>query len=241
MLVVMAPFDGLIPARSIDHARWATDRMAGRAGIALIVPDGFAAYARILHPLHDGSWDDLDPLYRNPAVADGDKYPWPHPEPLRSAEGVLCDEAVDALRVVLSDHTTTPEQCHYAVWGGWGQFTASPRFKTVDGVVEPIPYSGAEQAVHGFVAECAIHPWWGGRDMFLFDGRIDRVTNIASTSPFGDSRQSPPWWWPQDRAWFLGTEIDDPWTYLAGTPELIVDVTEQTDLEVVQCHADDSW
>ncbi len=33
--------------------------------------------------------------------------------------------------------------------------------------------------------------------------------------------QTPNLWWPEDRAWFVATEIDLAWTYVGGREALI--------------------
>lgn len=51
----MAP--GLVSTRDVARADWIAPRMRpwGRHGtpVASVVPGGFAAYARVLHPVHD--------------------------------------------------------------------------------------------------------------------------------------------------------------------------------------------
>jgi hypothetical protein len=55
--------------------------------------------------------------------------------------------------------------------------------------------------------------------MLLFDGPLHAASAIGGPSPFDDQvldRRGPQWWWPANRSWFAATEIDYPWTYLAG-------------------------
>jgi len=84
-----------------------------------------------------------------------------------------------------------------------------------------------------------VQAWWGGRDMGLFDGPVVAVAVIGRPSipaAFQDEptldRRSPQWWWPTDRAWFVASEIDDPWTYIAG-PAALLDAVRAMDLETV--------
>ena len=101
----------------------------------------------------------------------------------------------------------------------------------------------AEAPLYAFVESCAVLPWWGGRDMLLFDGPIDRVASIGSPAPFERSlhRRGPQWWWPADRRWFVATEIDYPWTYVAGTTALIDTINADATLEAVRVEHADSW
>ena len=40
-------------------------------------------------------------------------------------------------------------------------------------------------------------------------------------------------WWPDDRAWFVSTEIDFMWTYVAGSRECVDDVLGDSVLEAL--------
>jgi hypothetical protein len=78
--------------------------------------------------------------------------------------------------------------------------------------------------VYSFVRACPLsEDVGGGRPMLLFDGPIGAVGSVGHDA-FGEgvlSRQGPQWWWPADRSWFVATEIEVPWTYLAGTAPLV--------------------
>jgi hypothetical protein len=39
-------------------------------------------------------------------------------------------------------------------------------------------------------------------------------------------------WWPADRAWFVATEIEFEWTFVAGDPTLIESLRADERLEV---------
>jgi len=45
--------------------------------------------------------------------------------------------------------------------------------------------------------------------------------------------QSPNLWWPDDRAWFVATDIDYAWTYIGGSTELIDQLLADDRLEVL--------
>jgi hypothetical protein len=54
-------------------------------------------------------------------------------------------------------------------------------------------------------------------------------------------RQCPQWWWPEDRAWFVGTEIDDAWTYVAGRTSFVGEVLAVPQWESVAVEPTDRW
>jgi hypothetical protein len=51
--------------------------------------------------------------------------------------------------------------------------------------------------------------------------------------------QSPNLWWPQDRAWFVATEVDHAWTYIGGSRELIGLLMADKRLEILQTKPSD--
>ncbi len=75
--------------------------------------------------------------------------------------------------------------------------------------------------------------------MFLFDGPIDGVDAINEAS--GLDRSNPRWCWPEDKAWFFGNEIDHPWSYVAGSRDLIDEVMSDSGLLVVPADPGDGW
>jgi hypothetical protein len=241
------PFEGLRPASSRDHVAWVVEAMARRNGVDLVVPEGFEAYARIHHRIHTGErWADFAPEYlvRGIEMYDfiGSKLQF------IDGDGNLDAEDLDALVPLLAVATATPNECHYALWQGWGwvhpgsmtvlssgQDPASTR--TIERT-----FNEAMAPVWSFAAACPVEPWWGGRDMILFDGAVDAVSTIGHQDFDGYiQRQCPQWWWPVDRTWFVGTEIDDPWTYVAGNRSLIDEILTSPQWESVGVEPTDRW
>jgi hypothetical protein len=56
------------------------------------------------------------------------------------------------------------------------------------------------------------HTW---RDMYLLHG---------SLGGYADFCDPPSYWWPEDRAWCLSTDVDFEWCYLAATAACVRDV-----------------
>lgn len=231
--------------------------MAERNGVAHVVPDRFLAYVRLLHPLEDGHrWSGVAPAYLGGGT---EACPYPFPELVEQAVGDMGAGLVDALIPVLSESTSTPHHCHYALWTGWGELhpgshsvayasrrrlspLASTRARRESRRVHHARRR-AEAAQYAFVEGCAVQPWWGGRDMLLFDGALQRVTAIGSLAPAGERlrRRGPQWWWPEDRSWFVATEIDYPWSYVAGSTTLIEILTGDPSLEARRVDPSRRW
>lgn len=66
------------------------------------------------------------------------------------------------------------------------------------------------------------------RTYLLYGGTIDRA--LESPMPFD---QSPNLWWPEDRAWFVASEIDFAWTLVGGSQSLIETLLSETRLELL--------
>lgn len=219
--------------------------MEPATGVARVIPAGFDAYARVLHPLADGPrWEAVAPEYLE--TGEG-RYRHPFPDAVSEVEGDLGESGVDLLAKVLGAATATSQACHYALWAGWGELNpgavtvasssrgllgglrARREQKAMEDTIRT-----AQAAVTAFVEACPVQPWWGGRDMLLFDGPIEAVVSIGASAPIDGQiyrRRGPQWWWPEDRAWFVATEIDYPWTYVAGPAALIHEIVEDTGLE----------
>ena len=207
---------------------------------------------RILHQVQDGSWSNLAPQYLQRGD-DAHPYPSPFPAPVAAAEGDLGARIVDHLVPRLTAATSTPDDCHFALWRGWGEFNRGAHATVTSARWTPnaAPHDERraddarqrrEEAMCSFLDSCAVQTWWGGRDMWLFDGAIDAATSISPAFTGAALwRRSPQWWWPSDRAWFLGNEIDHPWSYLAGSSSLIQEVADHPDIEGVIVDISDRW
>jgi hypothetical protein len=227
---------GLEPATSTDHAAWVVGAMTGRDGVALVIPGGFDRYARLLHPLPDGTvWPAA---YRATGT---DRYPYPYAtpddQPLLAVEGHMGPALADALTPVLAAASGTPARCHYGVWRGWGEINGSRvtiSFSSYgtsgsDGIGTSVVDD--DEAVHAFVAACPVQPWWGGRDVLLMDGPLDAVPSSVG----------PQWWWPEDRCWFVANEIDHPWSYVGGDAALIAALLGTPGVDGVAIDHADRW
>lgn len=107
--------------------------------IGSLVPEGFAAYARILHPAaHLTPGDERPVRWADIASANGRvahpemQFPhltgyWPHRGASGESlwnhepdEGCLPRDHANVLAVLLASFTTTPERCWFCVWAGFG-------------------------------------------------------------------------------------------------------------------------
>lgn len=68
------------------------------------------------------------------------------------------------------------------------------------------------------------------RNYLLFGAPLD-IVDLDLNPPFD---QSPNLWWPDDRSWVVGTEVDLAWTYVGGTRRLIETLLLNEHLEVLE-------
>lgn len=254
-----------------DAGEWALSRMRGRDGVALIVPDSFPAVVRIMHELtedigpEDGDytpepvrWCDALPEY----VAHGPSTFWEEEvEPFNTMPGVLDRSIIAHLMPSLSAATATPQETFFGLWGGHGGLHSGSRSIGVSWPADEKPSAAEISAAReefqteldrrtaettAVLERCPEIPWWGGRDAHLLQGPLNAIDCLGATDGFTDETDplGPIWWWPQDRAWFIGNEIDDAWSYLAATQSLIDGVlrlSESGALEAYPVTFDSRW
>ena len=137
------PSDRLVHTDDLTAAAWIAPRLGTFAsGVHGVIPAGFEAYARILHPARSSDddhvrWDAVAAAYGKVAhplmqfhalvgaastTDDVKTGPWQGSPP---SAGDLEPESLAALLDVLTRHTHTPDECWFAVWEGWGWMTGA--------------------------------------------------------------------------------------------------------------------
>ncbi|WTO33486.1 hypothetical protein OG399_42165 [Streptomyces achromogenes] len=69
-----------------------------------------------------------------------------------------------------------------------------------------------------------------GREEVLLAGRLADAVSPVTLDEFAEL---PDLWWPQDRAWVLGGDVDLVSTYVGGSAELIAELLAAADLEAL--------
>ncbi|MET9059450.1 hypothetical protein ABZX99_16685 [Streptomyces antibioticus] len=75
------------------------------------------------------------------------------------------------------------------------------------------------------------------RERVLLSGPLDDVLSPVEPDAFAEL---PDLWWPQDRAWCVGGDVDLVSTYIGGSPELIAELLASPLLETVPVSPGDS-
>ena len=197
--------------------------------MASFVPASLPSVVRILHPFrgHIGNavrWDEAASalgLGSRAALAEelGAEHFGGAPRRIEQhyqepRDGELEVPVAESLVAVLAQATTTPQDVFVAVWEGFGD-------------IPPQRFPGAA------------HLPTPARGHFLLRGPIEGVLTSVGASR-ADRTAASGLWWPADRAWFVATEIDFPWTFVAGDPTLTASLRAREDLETLPSAFDEA-
>lgn len=221
-LELLPPDHPLAPEPDGTHASWWLEQLDrwGRHGIPVssFVPSGLPAVCQVLHPWwgHDAEPIRWETLAGHPGIAElRDRYQTrdglvpalAHEQGLEASTGELDELTVSALVEVLDSATTTPGDVFVAVWTGWGD----------------VP-------VQRFPGAARLNTQ--ARGHFLLRGPLTGV--LSSVRASVHNQPTSGLWWPADRTWFVATEIDFEWTFVAGEPSLIDQLRDDPRLEVAE-------
>ena len=219
-------------APSISEAEWIASRVGNLGeGVTSVIPTGFESYSRILHPAwsEDGGQPQGSPirwhtiaewsgigltrLAQFHSVALGPREVRGDPPFDRGPdEGSMSLRDLEALASTLRRWTATPEECFFCIWEGWGCLRVPPEVDRGPRVRLP------------------------ARDYLLYQGPIETALLNVAEKPW---RQTPNLWWPRDRSWFVGSEIDLTCSYVGGPKRLIDELLATRTLEALPAHPDD--
>lgn len=221
---------------------WMTERLAKfwDRRLAAIAPTGFPAYGRIFHPAQaaDGTWVRWSTVADHngvPMTATSDFFHLALPASVPTVGtvwtgdppqiGTLERHQAEHLIDVLVSHTSTPNAVTFALWDGLGwDHAALVRPGMPPALVpDPIPPSvrrGPRMRIPG-------------RDYIVYTGAIGDALRWMR------KHQTPHFWWPRDHAWVVAGDVDLPWSIVAGSPELIDRLVQDTVLEVMRISAAD--
>ena len=234
---------------SVEQAEWIAERLTpfGTGLVSSVVPGGFQAYARVLHPAERAepgredkvrwaevaAWSGMalnsDSQFASIALPPNEP-PGPAPWAGRPQQGSLDAGDAAALVDILAGHTGTPGHCWFGVWDGYGWdntvvLTPQDSRGVPLKVPDPVPAS----------VRAGPRVRLPNRDYLLYEGGVDGALAFVDSQ-----RQTPNLWWPADRSWFVASEIDLAWTYFGGSAELVRRVASDSRLEVLPASATDN-
>lgn len=229
----------------VSSGAWLRPRLEGWGDadgtpVTSVVPSGFEAYARVLHPV--GHEDDEEQVtWAQVCEATGRTahalMQWEaisgtrHTRRTTTAEwqgdspdpGSLQPPALAAVLDVL-ERWTSPQGCVMALWDGFGWVDGQGAgLYGVGGSVE-LPPACPPEVSDG--PRLQLH----ARDYLLLTGSLRSAQHLGHRTP-DELREQWPWeWlarqspnllWPEDRSWCLATEIDFDSTLVGGAAALV--------------------
>jgi hypothetical protein len=244
-------FEGLRPIADAGVGDWIAPRLRGFGGrVNQVVPDGFDAYVRVLHPPADergepATWAEVcrrtgrtpHALMQWQSIAVVVEHVtmrgrWPHRYPSSThssdwpgqepAMGQAPPELLRPLLDVLGRFTAEPSECVHALWEGWGWLgEGSWAVLTVaDGSGPPERVPDARPGLPDDVLRLP-RLQLPNRAYLLFAGPLAAALRMGhQITDDWFVPQSPSLLWPADRSWCLATEIDFDSTLVGGPAEL---------------------
>jgi len=153
-----------------------------------------------------GAWATISRGHRDPGLAE-DGWHYGAPE-----QGKLPVEQLAAVAGILAGHTAAPEDCIAGLWEGWGWISMSrPRLE--------LP--GRGYLLFGCAVREFEDPDWGARSGW--DSLYGRFWG-----------QTPNQLWPEDRSWFLASEVDFDSTLIGGSLALVAELLAHPALEAAE-------
>lgn len=184
---------------STAAAAWIEPACRGAWGtVGALVPNDYATYVRVWSP--DTDADDWWDAYR---------------------------DLFDILTTVGARHTSTPDRAWFAIWEGYGWATSTLLWAYNEGALD-VERQRAEDArrrepIRAGLAEL---PRFGlpNRDYYLVCGNVAAATQISQPGPF-HRWQRPELFWPDDRRWFVATDVDFWSLYIGGDHDFVDELT----------------
>ena len=212
---------GLPVETDVSTGVWISSaRRRGEPGtVGSLVPDVFEAYARVFHPAVRYAGDDdvevawsevaahngtvASPLMQWDALTRGPVESQPPVWDDGPSEGHLPVAVAARLSTVLRAHTSTPDDCFFGRWDGFG-YDLPDRENPPRLLLR------------------------GGHDVVLVRGSVTDAGRNLAPEPH---EQSANLWWPADRAWCVVTDIDLTSTYVGGTRSCVAEILAASGLE----------
>jgi hypothetical protein len=251
-------WQNMTPSDQVEAAEWIRKRLHPFSAyqVGSVVPSGFVAYARIFHPAwasrdwnpEEVRWSEVaawagrkvHPEMQFHSITapkepnSGDPMPWSGEPRL----GVLSDPQSRALIDVLPRFSSTPADCWFCLWDGYGYVTgaiapltafkqgsppARPRRPRRWNLRMPLP-----KALGNLPERKRVR--LPNRDYLLFRGPIAKAAGWED---------GPNLWWPDDHAWCVASEIDHPYSYVGGSQGLIDAIVDHPAIEALPAKVTD--
>ena len=178
----------------------------------------------------------------------------PHlPDEERWLENDLPERQLRVLCEILAGHGET-DRCCFCVWEGYGWVRGGPVGVSVaHRIGEPPPDPERMETLRtareapAFPSEVTRGPKLRlpGRDFLVFAGPLESIFELGRQQepPLGEGfeRHTPDLFWPADRAWFVGSDVDLDFTLVGGPGEVVDAILADPRLETAAVGEHDGW
>ena len=236
--------DDLTPAGWIGPRLMGWGRVIGTP-VGAVVPTGYPAYVRLLHPVSEGServrWRDLVEaahLVYHPLIQ-WERLPSPLPPGIghqysNPEVGHMSESLRRALVPHLAREGSTPDSVYFGIWDGWGYLhhKSSGDLTSVDDPLSRRPrrrvsLRGRHRKVEGRPTFSLPH-----RAYLLAHGALADLTRLPLYL-------TPSLIWPEDLAFCCATEIDFDSTLVGLSKEGARQILDDEDLEALPISVED--
>ncbi|QCB49580.1 hypothetical protein E5720_09580 [Rhodococcus sp. PAMC28707] len=178
------------PCTDASPAQWLLTADRDWSDLAVRGPLGFEAYARLRFI--------PDPTHSSQRAQESD-----------TSRHFLAEITQLSIGVShLANHTTTPDNCYFAIWEGWGGLE----------LVGPVQVP--------FI----------NREAVLFNGTADDLSTWVDsrdhTSP--DNLPIPAFLWPADQAWCIANDVDSHFATIGASSNAIGELLDNTIIDVTE-------
>lgn len=190
-----------------------------------LLPGDFPAYARVYHPFNSTgkcfTWrEQLEIARWQPRdTEEAADFALHGARDGQARTGTLQKPIVEALLEHLGSATTTPDECYFAIWEGFGDLAVP------DWLTPKLELPG--RAYHVFTGP--------------LPAALTSYDQMQFLHPEWPHHRSANLWWPADHAWCVATEIDFAWTYVGASRECIDAVLADPRIESVETTAVSPW
>jgi hypothetical protein len=182
-------------------------------------PAGFGAYARLRFL--------PDPAFAGQRAND-----------VQPSAGPPEDEQLRMLFDMLATHTTTPDDCYFCLWDGYGGIHGGAGISVVvaseDGEPQPAPVPEPAFGPDVLDGPRVVVP---GRAYLLFRGPLADAGDWGAAELWpGQARfdmPGPAFAWPADHAWCVASDVDPHWAGIGADKPVIDQLIADPRLDVV--------
>ena len=247
----------LVPVDRLDEADWLVAAITEFTGdVAQLMPPGFQRCVRVFHRPDQGlpredtpaSWAEVARTHGTVMHAEAQ---WDALTGGEETSGLPVPGSLDPLSLgrlsrILREHTTTPDRCHFSLWLGHGRapsaWDGKPHFELpgrshwlfAPVPVLDVPACSVELAVAGLEEQSRLPGGIPGLITFGGGTHEEHSRDLVRRMREAGEVQSPSWWWPEDRAWVVHTEVDYDSTLVAGSLALRTALVDDPELECWQ-------